>query len=92
MRALVIILVLFGLSGCLADKIGDIQPIEEETSFVGKVPSDFNWTTIQRHQISVTIKSAGSVSKKLDNTLVLLVNSDDELLDALGRVLHEDLA
>lgn len=83
MRAFVIILVLFGLSGCLADKIGDIQPIEEETSFVGKVPSDFNWTTIQRHQISVTIKSGSSVSKKLDNTLVLLVNSDNELLDAL---------
>lgn len=83
MRALVIILVLFGLSGCLADKIGDIQPIEEETSFVGKVPSDFNWTTIQRHQISVTIKSAGSVSKKLDNTLVLLCNEENELLDAL---------
>lgn len=83
MRALVIILVLFGLSGCLADKIGDIQPIEEETSFVGKVPSDFNWTTIQRHQISVTIKSGSSVSKKLDNTLVLLCNSDNELLDAL---------
>lgn len=83
MRAFVIILVLFSLSGCLADKIGDIQPIEEETSFVGKVPSDFNWTTIQRHQISVTIKSGSSVSKKLDNTLVLLVNSDNELLDAL---------
>lgn len=82
MRTLVIILVVFGLSGCLADKIDDIQQLDE-TSFVGKVPSDFNWTTIQRHQISVTIKSGSSVSKKLDNTLVLLVNSDDELLDAL---------
>lgn len=83
MKALVIILVLFGLSGCLADKIDEIQPNEEGPSFVGKVPLDFNWTTIKRHQIHVTIQSGSSVSKKLDNTLVLLCNIDNGLLDAL---------
>lgn len=82
MRILVIIIVLFVLSGCLADKIDDVLQLDE-TSFVGKVPSDFNWTTIQSHQINVTIKSGSSVSKKLDNTLMLLCNEENELLDAL---------
>ncbi len=85
MKALGMLLLTAFLTSCLSNKIDDfITDAEDETTtFVGKVPSDFNWSTITSKQINVTFMRNNGLSHDLDNSIVELYNDDNMLIDAL---------
>ena len=85
MKALGMLLLMALLTGCLANKIDDLitDADNADTSFVGKVPADFNWSTIVSKQIDVTFMHDGALSKALDNSIIELYNDDNVLIDAL---------
>lgn len=85
MKALGMLLLTALLTGCLSNKIDDlITDAEDETiTFVEKVPSDFNWSTITSKQINVTFMRNNVLSHDLDNSIVELYNDDNVLIDAL---------
>lgn len=85
MKALGMLLLTAILTGCLSNKIDDLITDAEDESyaFVGKVPADFNWSTITSKQINVTFMRNNGLSHDLDNSIVELYNDDNVLIDAL---------
>ena len=82
MKKYAVVLLLFGLCGCLANRVDDDLRKPGEETFVN-VPDDFTWSPILQEMIRVELTSEGAKTKELDNTLIELYNSDDEFLDAL---------
>lgn len=82
MKKYIVLFLLFGLWGCLANRIDDDLKKPEKETFVN-VPEDFTWTPILQKMVRVDITSGGAKTNALNNTLIEMYNEEGEFLDAL---------